>query len=399
MQKGNGLVTKVLMHEVSIWQLVIYALGVFIGMFMVTIAMQFYLDLSRVDNKNKVNSHEFIVMSPRVEGLSFSSRSYSLEKVLADLTDEPWVEKAAAFVPADFNVTATVEFAGRGMSTAMFLETVPDEFLEAIPNNWNFDPDEINPIVPIIVPRDYLALYNFGFAASRGLPKIGENVLTTIPLELSFSGNGKQRTLRAGIVGFTSRLNTIAVPSEVIDWGNREFGTRGINNVSRLIAEIRVEPNDKLVTNFMSRYNLEIGGDKGLAGSATHIMKIIVTVVVIIGCIIGLLAIALLFISIFLLLHKTRDIIYRLLMMGYTRRMIVIRFTTLFGLINLLVLCLCITGDLIAQGYFRELLEDAGMMIGATVLVPVFVAFGIAVLITVLCQCLLGRAVSKVLRP
>ena len=44
-----------------------------------------------------------------------------------------------------------------------------------------------------------------------------------VPLKLSLSGNGRQEWVDARIVGFSSRLNTIAVPEEFMQWANSEF--------------------------------------------------------------------------------------------------------------------------------------------------------------------------------
>ena len=44
------------------------------------------------------------------------------------------------------------------MSTDMFFESVPDEFVDVKLDKWSFNP--ASDIVPIIIPRNYLNLYN-----------------------------------------------------------------------------------------------------------------------------------------------------------------------------------------------------------------------------------------------
>ena len=48
------------------------------------------------------------------------------------------------------------------MSTDMFFESVPDGFVDVNLDKWVFNENE--PVIPIIIPRNYLNLYNFGFA-------------------------------------------------------------------------------------------------------------------------------------------------------------------------------------------------------------------------------------------
>ena len=54
-----------------------------------------------------------------------------------------------------------MENVGLHMSTAMFFESVPDEYVDVNLDKWEFDENER--VVPIIIPRNYLNLYNFGF--------------------------------------------------------------------------------------------------------------------------------------------------------------------------------------------------------------------------------------------
>lgn len=53
-----------------------------------------------------------------------------------------------------------MENVGLHMSTAMFFESVPDEYVDVNLDKWEFDENER--VVPIIIPRNYLNLYNFG---------------------------------------------------------------------------------------------------------------------------------------------------------------------------------------------------------------------------------------------
>lgn len=383
----KSLVGRLLLRDVSVFQILIYAAGVFLGLFLTIAAFQFYRDInaSRENNKDSFSNSDYIVLSKKINGLNFSNSKTDIGKELEALTAEPWVIKAAPFTPADFNIVASIEFGGQGMSTALFFESVPDEFFDELPTDWHFNPEDPSALLPIIVPRDYLALYNFGFAASRGLPKIGEEMLKSFPLRISVSGNGRQQYVMARIAGFTSRLNTIAVPIEFIKWGNATFGNGKGDKPSRIIAEINVAPSDPEVKTFIANNNLEMGGDKGLADSSNHALNIILSVVFIIGFIIAALAVALLFISIFLLIHKTKHIIYRLLALGFKPSRICGVYTLLFGSVNLVVLILAIVGILLIEGQIATLLSEAGYGEPAGIAPTVLLAIGIVAAVTAMC--------------
>lgn len=391
------LLLRLLTREMSVWQLVIYFIGVFTGMFILLSALQFYLNLRSINDGNQgLNNTRYVVLSGKVNGLSFAPQRSDLQPTLDQLRREPWVVAAAPFTTANFNVTASVEFAGRSMSTALFLESVPNDFIDELPEGWTFNPADPTAELPILLPRDYLALYNFGFAVSRGLPRIGENVIKTIPLRVSASGNGRQQYFNARIAGFSSRLNTIAVPQEFIEWGNGVFGDENSAQPSRIIVEIDTDTGDPRLRDFMTRHNLEQGGENTLADSSVHIFKVISSIVIAIGAVIASLAVGLLLVSIFLLLHKTGPVLYRLVALGYRGQTISLIYTIVFGAINVLAIGLCLAGTGILNANFLHLMAQSGLTVHTTILVAALTAIGAAALITLLSYAIFRRAISKI---
>lgn len=81
-----------------------------------------------------------------------------------------------------------MENVGLHMSTAMFFESVPDEYVDVNLDKWEFDENER--VVPIIIPCNYLNLYNFGFAQSRSLPQLSEGVMGMVNLDIRITGAG-----------------------------------------------------------------------------------------------------------------------------------------------------------------------------------------------------------------
>ncbi|MFU7518004.1 hypothetical protein AB4668_19830, partial [Clostridium sp. HCS.1] len=83
-----------------------------------------------------------------------------------------------------------------------------------------------------------------------------------LPLKLSLSGNGRQQWVDARIVGFSSRLNTIAVPADFLNWANGVFGEgKEDTDPSRLIVRLR-RAGDPEATAYMEAHGYEIAGDK-----------------------------------------------------------------------------------------------------------------------------------------
>jgi hypothetical protein len=116
------------------------------------------------------------------------------------------------FTTSEYSIFATVGFANsnKAMRTQFFFESIPSDFIDINPDEWDFDPN--HPEIPIIMSRDYLSLYNFGFAAAQGMPQISEAWRAWFRCPFTLTGNGHSEVIPGRIVGFSNRLNTIVVP-------------------------------------------------------------------------------------------------------------------------------------------------------------------------------------------
>lgn len=170
--------------------------------------------------------------------------------------------------------------------------------------NWGYTPGDKT--VPVIISKDYLSLYNFGFAGTVGMPQFSEQTISAVPLVLHIRpDNGKPDfEVTANIAGFSNRLNTILVPQEFMDWSNAEFSTHaGTPDPSRLIIDVS-SPGDVKINDFMSEHNYEIAGDK--AGStASFLVNVITGVALAVGALITVLSFFILLLSISLLMQRT----------------------------------------------------------------------------------------------
>lgn len=359
----NNPVTRLLRRNVSFGQIAGYALANFTGLLIVLTAMQFYRDVtgSSRGSDSFINS-DYLIISKPVEGLSLlgsgSEASFSPREI-EQLEAQPWAEGVGAFTTARFNVSATVDMPGMNMSTALFLESIPDDFFDISPSGWDYRPGSGLP-VPVIISKEYLALYNFGFASSRGLPQISEQVISTIPLRISVSGAGRQVWLPARIAGFSSRLNTIAVPLSFMEWANGEFGEGPERQPSRLIVRL-ANAGDPEATAYMENHGYEIAGDRGASDKAAYFLSLVTSVVIAIGALISLLAFFILLLSIYLLLRKNQGAIHGLMGLGYTPSQVSRYYIILVSGVNLGVLLVALAGVLCAMSLWSDSLVSLGL--------------------------------------
>ena len=205
--------------------------------------------------------------------------------------------------------------AGIHLSTEMFFEAVPDKFVDVSLDKWHFD--ENTHTIPIIIPRNYLNLYNFGFAQSRSLPKLSEGLMSLIQMDILMRGNGRVEQYKGNIVGFSNRLNTILVPQSFMNWANQNFAPDSQPDPSRLIIEVD-NPADASIAKYFQQKGYETEDGKLDAGKTTYFLRLIVGIVLAVGLFISILSFYILMLSIFLLLQKNTVKLESLLLIGYS---------------------------------------------------------------------------------
>lgn len=313
-----GLIAKLLRKNTSPARLAGFALSNFIGLLIIGGAVMFYVDSRGIwDDDESVINTDYLVVNKKVTSASTLGDRESTRFSEADLTDlraQPWVRRIGEFRSSDFRVYASVSQGGRGMETALFFESVPDSFVDIPSSDWRFEPGQST--VPVMIPKDYLALYNFGFAGSAGLPQLSEQLISGIPLKLYMRSEDGTRSIQmeGHIAGFSNRLNTVLVPDAFMRYANTQLGESRVSAPSRLIIDVS-SPGDVAISEYLSSHGWEVAGDKA-GSSAAYLLKVVVGIVVAIGAIITFLSLFVLMLSVSLLMEKNRKVIHRLLMLG-----------------------------------------------------------------------------------
>ena len=394
----KSLLSKLLRKNVSSMQLGGSAIANLIGLIIVGIALQFYLDLRPIfnDEESFVKS-DYLVVTRKVTGMdALMGGSEISEAEVADIEAQPWVRRVGRFTASDYEVRAAVALgsSGAAMTTQLFFESIPAEFLDVNSAEWRFD--ERNPVIPVIVSKDYLSLYNFGFAAAQGMPKISEGMAGMIPLQFTISGNGLSQSFSGRIVGFSARVNTILVPEEFMHWSNSRFGSGSAAGASRLIVEVNA-PGDIKIEQYIADHNFEVAGDKANSNKAGYLFTIAVSVVAAVGVLISLLSFFVLILSIMLLLQKNTKKLQDLLQLGYTPMQVSGYYIRLVLRVNDAVLILALVLIFVARLIYLPMLEPLGIEAASTALTIVAV-IGLVALITIGNALAIMRHVNKLWR-
>ena len=340
-----SLVWKLMRRHISMSQLAGFFFANLCGMVIVLLGIQFYQDVAPVFTEgDSFMKKDYLIVSKKVSTLgSFVGKSSTFSNSdIEEILDQPFTKEVGAFTPSQFKVSAGVgmEQIGLNMSTAMFFESVPDKYVDVNLDEWHFEPGQ--EVVPIIIPRNYLNLYNFGFAQSRNLPQLSEGVMNLINLEVRISGGGRQNSYKGKIAGFSNRLNTILVPESFMVWANANYSDgSAYKEPSRLIVEVG-NPTDDRIARFFKEHGYETEDDKLDAGKTTWFLKVVVGIVLAVGLLISILSFYILMLSIYLLLQKNSTKLENLLLIGYGPNRVALPYQILTIGLNACVLVLAI---------------------------------------------------------
>lgn len=354
-----SLVWKLLRQHISISQFAGFFFANLVGVLIILVGVQFYTDVQAVyDGEDSFMKEDYLIVNKQIGAVTtISGKSNAFtEAEIADIRSQSFVSQVGTFTSSAFNVSASFDLHEYAhFSTDMFFESVPDGFVDVKSSEWTFK--EGDSVIPIILPRNYLDLYNFGYAQSRNMPKLSEGIFGAIKLDIEVSGNNRQDQFQGVIVGFSSRLNTILVPQSFMEWANNTYASGQQGKHTRLILQVN-NPTDDRITSYLQDHDLQTDQDKLDASKTTYVLRVIVTIVMIVGLIISILAIYILMLSIYLLVEKNNAKLENLLLIGYSPARVAFPYQLLTLGLNFLVLFMAFGLLLLIRSHYLSLFQS-----------------------------------------
>lgn len=272
-----------------------------------------------------------------------------------DISSQKFVKKIGKFTSTEYKVDASMGVNGVNvLNSELFFESVPDGFVDVPLKDWKYEPGSQE--VPIILPRTYINMYNFGFAQSHSLPKISDGLMGMIDFHIFIQAGGKKEQFKGKVIGFSSRLNTILVPQAFMDWSNHEFAPDEHSDPTRLIVEVG-NPGDENITKYLEDNGYEVETDKLDAEKTTYFLRMIVLMVMVIGLVISVLSFYILMLSIYLLVQKNSSKLENLLLIGYSPGNVAMPYLWLTIVLNVVVLLVAWCILFFIRDYYMDFIE------------------------------------------
>lgn len=380
-----NLVWKLLRQHISIPQFAGFAFANLFGMLIVLLGYQFYKDVSPVfTGDDSFMKSNYIIAEKKIgTGSTLSGRSNAFTKQdIDDIHAAHFATRIGAFTATQYTVTARMGISGTNiLNSELFLESIPDDFVDAPKGTWHYKPGDH--VVPVILPRSYIAMYNFGFAQSRSLPKISDGLVGMIDFDLFARGANGNGSFKGKVIGFSSRVSSILVPQAFMDWSNQTFAPDKHPDPTRLI----LDPDDsktEQMTSYFDRHGYEVEDDKLDAEKTTYFLRLMVTMVMVVGLVISVLSFYILMLSIYLLVQKNSSKLENLLLIGYSPHQVARPYQLLTIFLNLGVLVIALVGIFFIRVYYMGVISTLFPNIeGGTMLPSVCLGIGLLLLVSI----------------
>lgn len=378
-------------------QLVGFALTLLVGATILLLALQLGADLKPLLNsQTDVFRAHTVTVSKNVTVFKTAQKKgiYFSDKELDKLKNQEFVKEVAQFNSSTFNVSAAISFGGQQMSTDLFFESVPDGYVDIQSDDWRWD--STSNFLPIVIPEDYLNLYNFGFAESQSLPVVAPSLLSQVTFNVFVEGNGKRKVYNSRIVGLSGKINSILVPEEFLLWANREFGATEDKGSSRLLVEFS-DASDERIAEYFKANGLNINQSELESSKMAFFFRLAMGFVMAIAVIIVVLSAALIMMSMNLIVQRNREMFVNLRNIGYSSRQIARFYKVVVSLLTVAVIVLSAAIVVWIRSYY---LARLSMMFntGGTLAPTIIGTLSLAALLLVISNYSLVRTIKRIIR-
>lgn len=393
-----SMLKEILFKKRANVQFLFATIGALIGFSALCLSFQLMMDVDTFHSgEEDLFGPNSVVIQKKVTKLStlgMNNTDFS-DQEIEDLKQKEFITDVAPFNSADFRV-AISEVEGDGLPhfyADMFFQSIPDRFMD-IDVDWSWN--EQSEFIPIVLPRDFIMIINYGIAQSQGFNQISEELLLAARLTIHIKGEDKNTKMIGRVVGFSQKISSILVPDSFLEYANDKFGSGNKIQPNRIFITT-VDDSYGELEDLMEEMNLDI------AKSAIDVAKIKTIIGVIIG-IFGIAAALIMLLSLLgfiqysqLVLSRASYEIQTLLRMGYTIKSIVTTFikqlSITFGIITFVAVIVMIS---VKYGVVNPWLDNNGIHLeGSNTLPTLLLAVSCFVIFVIANYANIKRTVKK----
>ena len=267
------LIHSILRVRRTTWQSKGATVGLILGLSLVLLTAHFYVDLLQL---GRYDTADILIINKQFDRYYGAERSFS-EAEIDLIRDQSFFYDIAVFQSNRYEVMLQSD--RLGFRTLIFFQEVPNRFLGMDTSGFDWKEGER---VPIVLSKDYLALYNYGFAPSQGLPNIPASAIGLMDFDIKISGRGSSRSFKGYIHGFTSTINSILVPSSFMSYCNERFGVGVPSGIKQVIARTD-QPGSPAMATFFKDKGYELSRSSLIGSEWVVAIKMVLGFVFVLG--------------------------------------------------------------------------------------------------------------------
>ncbi|HEU4555277.1 MAG TPA: FtsX-like permease family protein [Chitinophaga sp.] len=310
------LLKKIIKTGIGKSRLLMATIGLGIAMVLLLIAIQAHTDFNQLlySRQNQNESADFLVVNKKITNAMMGNPDKSMftPAELQQIKQQPFVEAAGYITSSQFKVTAAAP-GDLQFYTDMFFESVPDSFIDVKNQEWQWH--EGDATIPIILPNDFLNLYNFGFALSQDLPQVSQETVKNLPVKITVSRGLLSSQFTGHIVGFSDRISSFLVPAAFMEWANNRYGNGKAPAPSRVVIKTS-DPANPALAKFLDDNGYTTNQDKIKYSKTKLIVQTIVSVIGFFGMVLLLFALLVFSMFIQLIIASCKKEIQLLVILG-----------------------------------------------------------------------------------
>jgi len=382
-----SLVKKILFKSKNNIQIGLSAFGMLLGLTSLVLSVLLLNDVKTFQQADDdLFGENAIIIQKKVTkftSIGLNSTEFTAEDIDV-LKKKDFIEKIAAFESANYKVGIS-DYPGDGLPpfyTDMFFQSIPDEFID-VDTKWEWDKN--SEFVPIVLPRDFLMLINYGIAESQGMPQISEDLLAAARLQIHMSGQSKNGKTIGKVVGFSHKISSILVPKSFLDYSNQLYGNSQSKLPQRLFITIKDGSYGALET-LMDDMNLDINKSALDMSKIKTFVNVIISIFLLLSVIIIILSVFGFIQYVQLVLSHSKQNVVILFKQGYTLKtvslVLVKYFSQIFGIITALSILIVIT---LKKLFINLILQQNGINVNTNdIILSLFIGCGCLILFILL---------------
>lgn len=361
----NQLLKKLIRSGSGRTRFILAVVGLSIALLLILAAVQLQANYNELlhSKTNQDSIANFLVINKAVTDKTVGATSLSAEEI-EDLRKQPFVDAIGILTPSRFKVAAQSVSDKVPFYSDIFFESVPDDFIDVQSEDWKWD--ETSQFIPMIVPNQFLDMYNFGFATSQDLPQLTQELVKNLPIEIRIKDLFGRVSYYGKVVGFSDRISSVLVPQPFMDWANAKYGTSQVTRASRVVIRTK-DPGNPLLVSYLKAHGLSTDADKTRFSKYRQVVDTVVNISWITGAVMLLFALLIFTLFIQLTVASCKEEITLLVTLGAAPAQLQRFLMKQFFPPNIVIIIVVLVVLSALQLLLRQVLQSQSIYISATI--------------------------------